>query len=162
MTIGNRITGFAAAILTFVGLAGTLSAATITVPNGSFESPDVGGFYGFADVWQKPAVPVWWPGSAETWVQCSIAFANPASGNPDHISNLDGIQAASLFAVPGFALYQKLDGSNGVTAVYEGFTSQSANALRRSSSGAIGPGLLPKAIGGCDFRVSGFCTSRPG
>jgi len=87
-----------------------VEAADIAVPNYSFESPTTPpGFPAFpvVDSWQKapepPGVPLP-PGV--TWDQLAGVFPNTAPGSPDHIDNVDGAQAAYMFAVPGVALFQ--------------------------------------------------------
>lgn len=91
----------------------TLQAQHIGVPNGSFESPTPPpGFPATpqVDVWQKSAQPqgIPLPGGI-TWEQLSGVFPNTAAGSPDHIDNVDGNQAAYVFAIPGVALSQQLN-----------------------------------------------------
>lgn len=94
--------------------AGLLAAgaAGIVVPNGSFESPTPPpGFPAFpvVDVWQKAPEPAGIPlPGGITWDQLAGVFPNTAAGAADHIDNVDGNQAAYLFAIPGVALFQTL------------------------------------------------------
>lgn len=91
---------------------GALQADTVNVPNGSFESPTPPA--GFPvntsiDSWQETPQPVWYDPSVfggVTWDQLTGVFPNTAAGEPNHIDNLDGSQAAYLFAIPGVALFQ--------------------------------------------------------
>lgn len=88
------------------------AAQPFMVPNGSFESPTPPP--GFPvntsiDSWQESRQPVWFDPAAfggVTWDQLTGVFPNPASGDPAHITNLDGNQGAYLFAVPEVALSQ--------------------------------------------------------
>lgn len=99
----------------WLGVAGTTGAlaAGLAVPNGSFESPTPPpGFPAFpvVDVWQKSPEPAGIPlPGGITWDQLAGVFPNTAAGSADHIDNVDGNQAAYLFAIPGVALFQKLD-----------------------------------------------------
>ena len=99
----------------FVAILSTAGAADIEVPNGSFESPTPPP--GFPvntqiDVWRKspqpPGIPL--PGGI-TWDQLSGVFPNTAVGEPDHIDNLTGNQAAYMIAMPGLGLSQELGSS---------------------------------------------------
>jgi hypothetical protein len=81
----------------------------IAVPNYSFETPVVKP--GPADLrignWQKSPKPDWWDESQNgPWNQLVGIFPNTASGQPDHIANLDGKQGAYLFSVPTAGLFQ--------------------------------------------------------
>lgn len=88
----------------------SLSAATIPIPNGSFESPEVVFVDTNFDAWQKGPKP---PGYVEEggffWSQLTGVFKNPAPGKSDHLDNCDGAQALWLFAVPEVALFQDYD-----------------------------------------------------
>ena len=99
-------------LLSFSCLCSVVHAASIAVPNGSFESPTPPpGFPATpqVDVWQKfpqpPQIPL--PGTI-TWEQLSGVFPNTAPGAFDHIDNVDGSQAAYMFALPGVGLFQQL------------------------------------------------------
>ena len=91
------------------------SAASIPVPNGSFESPKPPqGFPAspFVDVWQKSPHPQGIPlPSGISWDQLSGVFPNTAVGSSDRIENMIGDQAAYIFAIPGVSLSQILSSS---------------------------------------------------
>ena len=83
-------------------------AASISVPNASFESPIASfGVTTNIDAWEKTAKP---PDFDESggylWGQLTGTFQNTGSTSPDHIDNCDGNQAAWLFAVPQVGLFQ--------------------------------------------------------
>src|SRR6266550_4356709 len=103
-------------IVIMVGMAalgawsGTLRAAPITVPNGSFESPATEFVNTHVDSWQKPPKPAWYDESGGAfWDQRTGVFTNTPPGNSDHIDNCDGGQAVWLFADPEVALFQDYD-----------------------------------------------------
>ena len=87
--------------------------ANLTVPNNSFEQPPVPP--------ETPAYPVhvgWQqtPKRADyvenppfTWNVLTGVFPNSAATSADHISNMDGAQAAYLFAEPENGIFQMLD-----------------------------------------------------
>ena len=85
----------------------TLKAASIAVPNGSFELP-VSTFVDINfDSWQKTPKPDWYAeGGGFLWNQLTGVFKNTAEGAADHIDNCDGHQAVWLFAVPEAGLFQ--------------------------------------------------------
>lgn len=92
---------------------GTLLAQSISVGNGSFESPTTPpGFPAFPqiDLWlktpQPPGIPL--PGGV-TWDQLAGVFPNTPAGSADHIGNMHGNQAAYILAIPGVTIYQNLD-----------------------------------------------------
>lgn len=104
----NRVGVLALACLLMQWLA---SAATINVPNNSFESQIAGPPFGVnnnIDSWQKSPQPDWFdPASAGvTWNQLTGNFVNTPSSSADHIDNVDGGQAVYLFAIPTVALFQ--------------------------------------------------------
>ncbi len=120
-------------------------ALDVNVPNGSFESPKPPlGFPAspLIDVWQKSPQP---PGiplpSGITWDQLSGVFPNTAIGSVDHIDNVNGAQAAYLFAIPGVALSQTLDSKYEVGTAY------------RLSLGVLGGGGIAE---GSSFAISLF------
>lgn len=102
--------------------AGFLSAQSISVPNGSFESPtSPPGFPAFpqVDVWQKaPEVPGIPLPDGITWDQLAGVFPNTPAGTFNHIDNLDGNQAAYLLAIPGVGLQQTLNSTFEVGKAY--------------------------------------------
>jgi hypothetical protein len=109
------------------GLAGTVicaalifggwvaQAASVFVPNASFESPAVPPVspyaWPFIDDWQKSAQPVWYNPTNNNntpWDYLMGTFYNvPFPGV--FIDNCDGSDAAFLFAVPDAALFQDYD-----------------------------------------------------
>jgi hypothetical protein len=102
----------------FLLATGALAAngAELALPNGSFEFPTPPpGFPAFPviDNWQKTAQPAWFDPATTggiTWDQLSGVFPNPPTGDPSHIVNVDGDQAAYLFALPGAGVFQELPG----------------------------------------------------
>jgi len=97
-------------------------AAAIPVPNGSFEMPSTPFVSPMVDVWQKTPAPGWFDPALTggvTWQQLSGVFANTPAGDPSHISNLDGVQALYLFALPGAGLTQVLGASFEAGMAYE-------------------------------------------
>src|SRR5436305_10981996 len=101
-----------AGLLAVTALTPLAGAATIGIPNGSFESPNPPpGFpaWPVIDSWQKfpqPAGLTVPPGF--TWDQLSGVFVNTPVGASDHIDNVDGAQAAYLFSIPGVVVFQAL------------------------------------------------------
>jgi len=91
-----------------VSFAGT--AATIPVPNASFESPQTSFVDINIDSWQKTAKP---DDYAETggylWTQLTGVFRNTEPTSSDHIDNCDGDQALWLFADTKVGLFQDYD-----------------------------------------------------
>ena len=77
-----------------------LRAATVNLPNASFESPATTFAYPQIDAWQQ--VPVWY--SQQTGV-----FLNQPPSDPTHIDNCDGAQGAFLFASNQVAILQDYD-----------------------------------------------------
>lgn len=108
---GTCVSACAAVLLAWTAGHGALQADTINVPNGSFESPTPPA--GFPvniniDSWQETPQPVWYDPTVfgVTWDQLTGVFPNTAPGEANHIDNLDGSQAAYLFAIPGAGLFQ--------------------------------------------------------
>lgn len=112
-----------AGIVAWAAVAEGAGAASLPVPNGSFESPTPPpGFPAFplVDVWQKAPEPAGIPlPGGITWDQLAGVFPNTPAGSADHIDNVDGQQAAYLFAIPGVALFQKLDSRFEVGNAYD-------------------------------------------
>jgi hypothetical protein len=97
-------------------LAAPARSQSLTVPNGSFESPYYAMVSPYAgpniDVWQKAPAPGWWTAagySAEQWTDSAGIFVN-VTNTPGitPIDNCDGRQLAFMFSVPGYELYQSL------------------------------------------------------
>ncbi len=101
-----------ACLLALTGWMEVLQAATVAVPNGSFESPRTDYVDVNIDFWQKSARPDWYVESGGyLWTQLTGVFKNTPTNSPagDHIDNCDGDQALWLFAVPEVALFQDYD-----------------------------------------------------
>jgi len=83
-------------------------AASISIPNGSFESPFATfGVDPHIDSWQKTAQPPDYdPSGNYLWEQLTGVFQNTTNTSPDHIDNCDGNQAAWMFADPEVGLFQ--------------------------------------------------------
>lgn len=91
-----------------------LLAASIDIPNASFELPETAFADPKIDSWQEPPTPWWYDESGGyLWDQLTGVFLNVPSSDPAHIDNCDGNQAVWLFAVPEVELFQDL------TAVFE-------------------------------------------
>jgi hypothetical protein len=89
---------------------GAATAQVLNVPNGSFESPKTLFAGVLLDSWQKFPKPPWYDESGPFfWDQVTGAFKNPTPGAFDHIVNLDGIQAAFVFAIPEAGFFQDYD-----------------------------------------------------
>jgi hypothetical protein len=84
----------------------------VEVPNFSFESPTVppgAPAYPVFDNWQKFPQPAYWDeATVGPWNNVTGVFPNPAPGEQGHIDNVDGAQAAYIFATPGSGIYQDL------------------------------------------------------
>ena len=101
-------------MLALVAWAASLPAATINLPNGSFESPATDFADPTMDNWQKTPKPVWYDESGGfLWVQLAGLFLNTPPESAPHIDNCDGEQAAYLFAVPQVGLFQDYLSTNG-------------------------------------------------
>lgn len=84
---------------------------SISVPNYSFETPTTTFVSSLINSWQETPQPGWYDPAQNggyTWAQLVGVFANTASGATDHITNLDGNQAALMFGLPQMGLYQDL------------------------------------------------------
>lgn len=84
------------------------SGATVPIPNGSFELPLTDFANPQMDGWQKAPEPEWYvdPTGMFPWEALMGQFRNTTNGSPDHIDNMDGNQAAYLFALPGVSIFQ--------------------------------------------------------
>ena len=118
-------------------------AASIPVPNSSFESPAT--LYVDVNVgsWQKAPKPAWYvEAGGFAWTQLTGTFKNPLPGSFDHIEDCDGTQALWLFAVPEVGLFQDYESqdANSPAPLHEfnaTFNVGRANAL---TVGVIGGG----------------------
>jgi len=123
-----------------------LQAATIPIPNGSFESPVVPPVSPYAapdmDDWEKSPQPAWYDPAQNyntPWEDLMGTFYNvPYPGT--YIDNCDGMQAAFLFAVPDAALFQDYDSVYGTnTAPSHAFNAVfKVNCAYRLTVGVIG------------------------
>jgi hypothetical protein len=105
----RRLAAIVVGNLMLIAGAKNLQAASIYIPNASFESPQITFVSVNIDSWQKPAKPLWYDESVwGLWDQLTGVFLNLPTTDPDHIDNCDGNQAAWLFAVPEVELYQDL------------------------------------------------------
>jgi len=104
----NKLTSTPLLLASLVVQAG---AATITVPNGSFESqvppPTPPYITTQVDSWQKTARPIWFDEAANgmTWDQTAGLFQNAPSGSGYH-DNMNGNQALYLLSFPQAGLFQ--------------------------------------------------------
>lgn len=97
------------AVLLAVG-AGSLRAAAINVPNGSFENQPNNYVNINIDSWQKSPKPEWYVETGGTfWNQLTGAFKNTPASSADHIDNCDGDQAIWLWVIPEVAIFQDYD-----------------------------------------------------
>jgi hypothetical protein len=104
-----------AALSLGAALCSTLHAASIAVPNYSFESPNTlpAGVSTTIDSWQKAPKPAYFDEATFgfQWVQTAGIFYDT---NP--YANHDGSQCAYMLSFPGVTLYQ--DATSGLNATY--------------------------------------------
>jgi len=100
-----------AAALLAASLAGAVAhAASVNIPNPSFESPVTPYVDTHINSWQKTPKPDGYVESGGTyWDQLAGTFKNQAPGSTDHIDNCHGQQAAWVFAVPEIGFFQDYD-----------------------------------------------------
>src|SRR5256885_1150268 len=97
----------ASILLASFSFSASVVGGTISVPNGSFESPATDFVNTHIDSWQKSAKPDWYNESGPfLWDQLTGVFKNTAATSADHIDNCDGNQAAWMFAIPEVAIFQ--------------------------------------------------------
>jgi hypothetical protein len=88
-------------------------ADNIDVPNYSFEQPPVppgAPAYPVFNNWEKFPQPAYWDEpTMGAWNNVTGVFPNPAAGEQGHIDNVDGAQAAYIFATPGSGIFQDLN-----------------------------------------------------
>ena len=58
------------------------------------------------DAWEKSPQPFWYNDPVFPWFALMGEFVNTSNGSPDHIENMDGKQAAYLFALLDVAIFQ--------------------------------------------------------
>ncbi len=123
---GHRWQALAVAVMLLSGGMGRLGAATIPVPNGSFESPVTDFAWPDIDDWQKSAKPVWWDDEVYPWYQETGLFYNyDPVGMTNYIDNADGNQVMFLFSVPEVAVFQDYETIGGTnTAPTHAFDAQ--------------------------------------
>jgi hypothetical protein len=118
-TTGGRV--WLAAILAVAGAALGMEpawAASIVVPDYSFESPATSYAGPDIDSWQKTPQPAWWVDSGGyTWAELTGEFLNTPAGTSNHIANCDGNQALFLFADPQVGVFQDYDSTYGTNSV---------------------------------------------
>ncbi len=107
-----------AAIIAGAAVCSTLHAASIAVPNGSFESPSTSPGPGIStsiDSWQKASQPGYFdPGTfGFTWDQTAGVFLDT---NP--YANHDGVQCAYMLSFPQVSLFQDHSTTPGFSATY--------------------------------------------
>jgi PEP-CTERM motif-containing protein len=113
-TLASRRYAFvwaAGALVLLAGVTADLRAATISVPNFSFESQVVTPPFPVdtrIDSWQKAPKPAYFDEAAFgfTWDQTMGVFPNTPVGTASHIDNMDGNQAAYILAFPQAAMFQ--------------------------------------------------------
>lgn len=94
-------------VLVWLGGTATGNPAAVPVPNASFEAPVTPFVNVDIAAWEEAPRPAWFDEAAGfTWNQLTGVFKNTAPGATDHITNIDGNQAAWLFARPDVAIYQ--------------------------------------------------------
>jgi hypothetical protein len=105
----------------FIALAactGNVRAGSVSVPNGSFESPETSYADPGMDAWQKASEPAWYMGGGGfPWDQLVGQFLNTTNGSPTHIDNMEGRQGAFLFAQPDVAIFQDYNSISGTNAI---------------------------------------------
>lgn len=105
------------------GWAARLQAVTVDIPNASFESPTIRvAPYATATIhnWLKAPPPPWWTQEGYTlldWLNTAGVFYNVPGTT--RIDNIDGLQAAFVFATPGVELYQDLDATYEIGRSYQ-------------------------------------------
>lgn len=121
---------FALALITVLGSGGVM-AASISVPNGSFESQSaLGQPFGvnvFLDSWQKPPNPGIPEGGPNNfyWIQTAGAFLGTPTNTASPYSNLLGAQGSYILSIPGAGLFQDSQSTdwsgatNGLNATFE-------------------------------------------
>jgi hypothetical protein len=104
--------------MVFLAAAAVNEAASLPVPNGSFESPSTSFVDLRIDAWQKNAKPDWYDESGGfLWDQLCGVFLNTPPGSGDHIENCHGAQAIFLFAVPQTGLFIDYDSTDWTSSI---------------------------------------------
>src|SRR5262249_29870813 len=68
------------------------------------------------DGWRKAPQPIWYNDPIFPWEQLMGQFLNTSNGALNHIDNMDGQQAAFLFALPQLAIFQDYNTISGTSA----------------------------------------------
>ena len=99
---------FPAVVLLSVILASPLFGANVSVPNGSFESPDTTYATNRMDSWEKNPQPVWYDEAVfgGPWDLATGVFSNAPNAENIIIDNMDGEQGAFLFVLPQVGFFQ--------------------------------------------------------
>ncbi len=93
-------------------------AASIVVPDSSFESPATSYASPDIDSWQKTPQAAWWVDSGGfTWAELTGEFLNTPAGTSNHIANCEGNQALFLFADPEVGVFQDYDSTDWTNSV---------------------------------------------
>lgn len=141
-----------------MGILGRVAARAeaIAVPNGSFEEPATAFVDLRIDPWQRTEKPEWFDeGGGFLWGQLVGTFANTAPGKPDHIANLDGKQAAWLFAVSGAGVWQEWSpGGTGTPVRYEAGKAYQLSVDLLGNGGGMLAGV-PLELGFCTVASDG-------
>jgi hypothetical protein len=106
--ISKQMMVAAVCTVSLVAGSGALRAATIPIPNGSFESPPTTYATPFIDSWQQ--VPQ--PDLGDPTTLVTGVFSNQPPSDPYCIDNCDGIQAIFLFATPQTGIFQDYDSTD--------------------------------------------------
>lgn len=150
----------AGAVLLLAGLCVLPSPAraateVLTVPNGSFESPVTPFVSLLIDSWKRTPKPDWYVEEGGfQWGQLTGLFVNTAPGAADHLENIDGRQAAWLFAVPEAGLWQWVRTADGsAVARFEAGKRYRVTADLLGAGGNMKPGVT--------MEVALFHTNAP-
>lgn len=130
-------------LVAILGVVSCVSAGTITVPNGSFESPATPFISLNIAPWQRTPQPVWWnTNTSGEWNSLVGIFKNTPPGNFDHIDNCHSNQAVWLFARQEAGLFLDHDSvtpTNSFDANYEiGYSYQMTVGLLNGGMGSGG------------------------
>ena len=96
----------ALSLILILAAATSTRAASQFVPNGSFESPPTDFLTNNFAGWQKSPQPFWYNDPFFPWDFLFGEFLNTTNGALDHIDNIEGRQAAYLFALADVVLFQ--------------------------------------------------------
>jgi hypothetical protein len=128
---------------TLAAMAGALGAATIPIPNASFESPPTTFAAPFVDSWQQIPQP--------DLTNSATLITGVFSNVPPPIDNCDGGQALFLFALPQTAVFQDYDSTDYAnptpTDAMSDFIKVAATHI------AYTPDLFPSQFHFVDFQV---------